>query len=106
MTALMSRTDKTQPWRVKALFYPSYVKEHHDHRKHACNLPPKATVDNVDWWHGEDCGWIYSNKFTDSAWTNCTCGVCDYDPYYEVPKRKRDRLAAKRYTQSGWRKEY
>lgn len=107
----MSRTDKTQPWRIKALFYPNWVDENHDHTKGYCDLPEQATVNNVGNWEGvtqrsRSCYWDYAHEFWCSGMARCGCPACNRDPYYEVPKRKRDRMAGRRYVRTGWRSEY
>lgn len=102
----MSRTDKTAPWRVKVLYYPAWVEEYHDHTGGECDLPARPAVGNVSNVAGGNCGWTFSMEFRCSGMQRCGCRMCNRDPFYEVPKRKRDRMAGRRYVRRGWRKEY
>lgn len=135
MTARMSRTDKTAPYSVKALYYPSWVEEIHDHTNGVCELPERPTVENVGeydclWkYQGEwltehpasdapykeraalpqanTCHWATSMEFWRSRLASgCGCPMCSYDAYYATPRRKRERAETKRYVRSGWMKEY
>lgn len=135
MTAFMSRTDKTAPYRVKSLYYPSWVEEVHDHSKGYCDLPEQATVDNIG---DYDCLWRYRGEWLtqhpekDLHWkeraalpqantcywgnsmefyrsrlaSGCGCNMCSYDAYDSTPRYKRERIDARRYCRSGWKKEY
>ena len=105
MTAL-SRTDKTAPWRVKVFYYPTWVEEMHDHINGVCDLPPRPTRDNVDWFHRGSCGWVYSMEFMRSSMARCACKMCGRDAYEKMPRRRRQRIEGKRYTRGGWLKEY
>lgn len=103
MTASMSRTDKTQPWRVKVFFYPSWVEEYHDHRDgRECDLPDRATPENVGR-QSRGCGWTFSLGFMRSNMARCACYMCSYDAYMSVPRRKRERIEGKNYCRNWWR---
>lgn len=130
----MSRTDKTAPRRVKALYYPNWTVESHDHTNGACELPDAPTVDNVDeyetlyLYRGEwvsypfdrkdwrtsprlasctTCHWSTSRDFQCSSLANaCGCRMCSADAYYETPRRKRERESSKRYVRRDWHNEY
>lgn len=130
----MSRTDKTAPYNVKALYYPTWVVEVHDHTNGACELPERATYDNVGeydalWFYqGEwvkdypldrknwktnphlpqsrTCYWGLSREFQCNGMARCGCRMCSRDPFYEVPQRKRRRMEDRRFTRGDWMKEY
>jgi hypothetical protein len=130
----MSRTDKTAPYNVKALYYPSWVTESHDHVNGVCELPEKPTTDNIEkydclyLYQGEwvkeypfdrrnwktspklatcwTCHYVRSHAFWYSGMARCGCPRCNADPYYMVPRSKRERMAAERYVRGGWKKEY
>jgi hypothetical protein len=103
----MSRTDKTAPWRIKAFYYPSWVEEYHDHSRTECDLPPRATLDNVSWMPARDeCGWVFAREFVCSDMARCSCYMCGYDAYRSVPLRRSQRYKARRYCRDGWRDEY
>lgn len=88
------------------MFYPSFVKEQHNHENGVCDLPPRPTVDNVAWWHKDSCGWVYSSEFWNHGLARCSCYMCGYDAYRSVPLRKAQRIEARRYCRDGWRDEY
>lgn len=103
----MSRTDKTAPYNAKALYYPSWVVEYHDHRTTECDLPDRPTYDNVGWLpNGQHCGWVYSQEFMCSSMARCSCDMCGYDAYDSIPLRKRQRIEGRRYCKGGWMDEY
>lgn len=104
----MSRTDKTAPWRVKAFYYASWVEEYHDHSRGECDLPPHATQENLGWVPGRDsnCGWTWSIEMVRHPLQRCGCSMCGYDAYWSIPRRKRQRIDARRYCRDGWRDEY
>lgn len=100
----MSKTDKTQPFRIKVFFYPSWVEEFHDHRNGVCELPEKATPNNIEeydalWFYkgvwvteypfdrknwktnprlaqSMTCYWGYSLEFWRSKMAACGCRIC------------------------------
>jgi hypothetical protein len=129
----MSKTDKTAPYNVKLLYYPSWVIEVHDHRNGICELPEKPTPSNINdyqalyLYNGE---WVDEYPFNRREWkTNpslpscmtchygasrrswgshllrCGCPVCQ-DTCGRKRETRSERLTAKRYSRGGWRKEY
>lgn len=127
----MSRTDKTAPWRVKTLYYPSWVEEYHDHDHGLpCELPERPTVENLDkydqlvlvdgeWvsyrnipWRDRrglpfrnTCHWTASREFYCSGMARCGCAMCKGE-VYELRLAKKRRIDAKRYVRGEWMKEY
>jgi hypothetical protein len=103
----MSKTDKTQPWKVKAFFYPSWITDKHDHRKGYCDLPLKPTPMNIDWWRSnEACYWTFAWEALHSPLFKCGCRWCSKINWWGTNDRKHDRLAARKYCRDGWTKEY
>lgn len=91
----MSRTDKTQPYRVRLWDGTLQRVAVHDHRDGICDLP--ATLEEDLAWHdrhrshGTSCYW-------DLHWTGvtvCACALCSGRPWARA-ERRADRHRAKR----------
>jgi hypothetical protein len=104
----MSRTDKTNPYFVKWYYEALYLEENHDHRYHACNLPPKPLIREAREikWNTDDCHWYPSPTFMRSTDARCSCYMCGYDAYESLPRYKRQRIEGRRYCRDGWMEEY
>ncbi len=102
----MSKTDKTNPYRVKVHDKKHWLQEHHDHTNGECNLPPRPKVgDEVDW-NGKrgECFWWYSHDFWCDPYNHCPCKMCKADGWEGDPRnRKAIRREGKRLSRDYWK---
>lgn len=76
----MSKTDKTNPHRVKVSYRPEYLVETHDHRFGECTLGPRPgagdeQISMTDWQRGRCC-WSASDLFWGMGVSRCACVRC------------------------------
>lgn len=98
----MSKTDKTRPWRVRALDKPTYLEAVHDH-----TLPLPCDLPAVAAWVSPAptrCSWQPSVEFWHTPANRCGCNLCA-DTSGRRAKRRRQRRQARTFTRDGWRDE-
>lgn len=78
----MSRTDKTDPWPMRAIKDPKrLLREFHHHEGKDCDLP-ELDVDSIGWagglaeGGGRSCYWEYTAEFLYGKDSGCGCPMC------------------------------
>lgn len=82
---IMSRTDKTKPWSVRAI--EASPTEVHDHRDGTCDLPP-LTKESFGWKQHSHCYWIESTRFYHGRDGGCGCPSCNDQQGRRIARRK------------------
>lgn len=96
----MARTDKTRPTWVRMADGPRFAVAHHDHRNHACNLPPLFADSRLIDFAAGHCYWEPNYRLV-----TCGCPLCT-GRYERREERRRARHQAKAALRRGeWREE-
>lgn len=85
---IVSKTDKTRPWRVRA--QEAGLKAVHDHTDGVCDLPADPSK---DWGSWRGCHWTESHAFYYGRDRGCGCPLCSQQDWRRQ-ERRRDRHRA------------
>lgn len=100
----MSKTDKTRPWRVRAMDRADYLVEHHDHVGRDCDLPAERQLtDGCIYGPRTGCGWKVGDVFWARPENWCGCPHCNGQRDRKAKARRR-RLEGRQLARR-WRQE-
>lgn len=85
----MSRTDKTKPFRVKALHADLLFREEHDHTRGGCDLPPMSAATPFGA-PGGRCRRVFQYTGTNT----CACPLCSGAGFEMRSKKSRREVKA------------